>query len=212
MLVGERMSTPVVSLSPDTPIHEALNLFKSENIRRAPVLKKGKLVGIVSKEDLLNATPSQATTLSIWEMNYLLSKVTVEELMSKKVLTINEDTPIEEAAKIMVDNSIGGLPVMRGDNVVGMITETDLFKIFLELMGARNEGIRVTALVQEKPGQLAKLSQAIASQGGNFVAFGSFTGTTPENSLIMFKVGGMKLEEVKQAVHSIVDEIIDIRE
>ena len=212
MLVGERMSRPIISIAPDMPVHDALDLFKRERIRRAPVVKDGKLVGIVSDKDLLNASPSPASSLSVWEMNYLLSKITVSEVMSKKVLTVAEDTPIEEAARIMADNKIGGLPVLRDGHVVGIITETDLFKIFLELMGAREKGVRVTALLEEKPGQLAKVTEAIASAGGNFVAFGQFTGEDPSNRLVTFKVAGMKKDEVKKAISEIADEVWDIRE
>ncbi len=84
MQVGERMSHPIISIAPDMPVHDALDMFKRERIRRAPVVKDGKLVGIVSDHDLLNASPSMATSLSVWEMNYLLSKVTVSEVMTKR--------------------------------------------------------------------------------------------------------------------------------
>ena len=160
MLVGERMSHPVITIPPDLPIVDALNLMKRERIRRTPVVKEGKLVGIVSDKDLLNASPSPATSLSIWEMNYLLSKITVRDVMTRQVLTVTEDTAIEQAARIMADNKIGGLPVLSGETVVGIITETDLFKIFLELMGARDAGVRVTALIPDERGQLAKLTPA----------------------------------------------------
>ncbi len=212
MLVGERMSHPIISIVPDMPVHDALNLFKREHIRRAPVIKDGKLVGIVSDKDLLNASPSPATSLSIWEMNYLMSKITVSEVMTTKVLTVAEDTPIEEAARIMADNKIGGLPVMRDGHVVGIITETDLFKIFLELMGAREPGVRATILIEEKPGQLAKITEAIAKGGGNFVAFGQFAGEDPSTRLVTMKVAGMKQEAVKKAIADIAKEIWDIRE
>jgi acetoin utilization protein AcuB len=142
MLVGERMSYPVVSVNPELPINEALTLMRRERIRRTPVIRDGKLVGIISDKDLLNASPSPATSLSIWEMNYLLSKITVRDVMTREVLTVTHDTPIEEAARIMADNKIGGLPVIQDDKVVGIITETDLFKIFLEMMGARETGVR----------------------------------------------------------------------
>jgi acetoin utilization protein AcuB len=211
MLVGERMSKPVITISTDTPIPDALNLMKREHIRRAPVVKDGKLVGIITDNDLRNASPSQATTLSIWEMNYLLSKITVTEIMSKNVMTVTEDTPIESAARIMADNKIGGLPVLRNGNVVGIITETDLFKLFLELLGAREAGVRVSVLLEEKRGKLADLAEAISAQKGNFVALGVFTGENPSNRMVTFKVQGMTLEEVKQAVTPIVKEILDIR-
>jgi acetoin utilization protein AcuB len=211
MLVGGRMSHPVITISPEMPIVDALNLMKRERIRRAPVVKGGNLVGIVSDKDLLNASPSPVTSLSVWEMNYLLSKITVKEVMTKKVISVLENTPIEEAARIMVDNKIGGLPVMRGDDLVGIITETDLFKIFLELMGAREYGVRVTALIFEERGQLAKLAGTIANAGGNFIAFGQFTGETPKNRLISFKVTGMDENTVKEITLPMIEKLIDIR-
>src|SRR6266540_301299 len=132
-----------------------------------PVMKEGKLLGIVSERDLLNASPSPVTSLSIWELNYLISKVTVKSVMSKKVVTVDQDTPIEEAARIMADKKIGGVPVVSAGKVVGIITETDLFKILLELMGARQKALRVTATIEDKPGQLARLTKAVAESGGN---------------------------------------------
>jgi acetoin utilization protein AcuB len=212
MQVGERMSHPIISIAPDMPVHDALDMFKREHIRRAPVIKNGKLVGIVSDHDLLNATPSMATSLTVWEMNYLLSKVTVSDVMTKKVLTVDEDTPIEETARIMADNKIGGVPVMRDGHVVGIITETDLFKIFLEFMGAREKGVRITALLDEKPGQLAKITKAISDAGGNFVAFGQFYGEDPSNRVVTFKVKNLKKEEAKKAIYDIAKEIWDVRE
>ena len=211
MLVGERMSRPVISVSPDASIHDVLAMFKKEHIRRAPVLKDGKLVGIISQGDLLNASPSSATTLSVWEMNYLISKVTVKNVMSKKVITVDVDTPIEEAARIMADTKIGGLPVLNNGRVVGMITETDLFKVFLELMGARDKGIRVTATIDDKPGELAKVTKAIAEAGGNFVSFGFFSGQDASTKVLTFKVEGIKKEEVKRVLGGVIKKFWDIR-
>jgi acetoin utilization protein AcuB len=211
MLVGERMKYPVMTVPPDMPIVDVLNMMKRERIRRTPVVKDGRMVGIVSDKDLLNASPSPATSLSVWEMNYLLSKIQVKDVMTKKVLTVTEDTPIEEAARIMSDNKIGGLPVIRSDRVVGIITETDLFKIFLELMGAREMGVRVTAFIHEQRGQLASITQAIANAEGNFVAFGQFSGEDPSNRLITFKVSGIELEQVRELVAPLVERLIDIR-
>ncbi|HLF74435.1 MAG TPA: CBS domain-containing protein [Anaerolineales bacterium] len=212
MLVGERMSRPVISVSPDTPINEALAMFKKEHIRRAPVMKDAKLVGIVSERDLLNASPSSVTTLSIWEMHYLISKVTVKQVMSKKVITVSKDTPIEEAARIMADNKIGGLPVVDSGKVVGIITETDLFKIFLELMGARQKATRVTTQIEDKPGVLAKLTKAIAENGGNFLSFGMFSGPDANSRTVTFKVEGIKKEEIKKVLGTAVIKFWDIRQ
>ena len=212
MLVGERMSRPPITIPPEMSIHDALALFKKERIRRAPVIKGGKLVGIVSEKDLLNASPSPATTLSVWEMNHLLSKLTVAELMTKDVITVSEDTPIEEAARIMADNKIGGLPVVKSSRVVGIITETDLFKMFLELMGAREKGICVTALIEDQPGMLAAITKAISDAGGNFVAFGQFVGEDVNSRVITFKVNGLSKDKVKKVVSEIATKVLDIRE
>lgn len=211
MLVGDRMSRPVITVSPEEPIHDVLVLFKRERIRRAPVVKNGKLIGIVSQTDLLNASPSPVTSLSVWELNYLLSKVTISRVMSKKVRTVEADTPIEEAARIMADNKIGGLPVMNNGRVVGIITETDLFKVFLEMMGARQKATRVTAIINDLRGELAKLTKAVASAGGNFISLGMFTGPEAGTNVVTFKVLGMKKEEVKNALGKVVKKFWDIR-
>jgi len=212
MLIGERMSQPVISISKDMPIQDALELFKTSLIRRAPVLQDGKLIGIVSDKDLLDASPSQATSLSVWELNYLLSKITVREVMTRNVFTVQVDTPIEEAARLMADNKIGGLPVLEGDKVVGMITETDLFKVFLELLGARTPGVRVTVEIKDQPGQLANVTRAIADAGGNFISFGQFFGTDLSTVQITFKVAGLEMDAVKKVLEQAKFKVIDIRE
>ena len=212
MLVGERMSTPVITVSPETSMPEAFDRMHKEHIRRLPVVNKaGELVGIVAEADLLKASPSEGTTLSIHEMKYLLGRITVAELMSKPVITVTEDTPLEEAARTMVDCEIGGLPVVRGDEVVGIITETTLFRIFMELLGARKAGMRVTAEVPDRPGELARLAQAIYERGGNILALGTFQGDLPGTGLFTFKVDGISQEALEDAICPFVDKIIDIR-
>ena len=211
MFVGERMSQPVVHVTPDTPIQEVLQLMKTKGVRRVPVIKAGKLLGIVSEKDLLNATPSMATSLSIWELNYLLSKITVSELMTKEVITVTVDTPIEEAAKIMADDKIGGLPVMAGKEVVGMITETDLFRLLLELTGAGERGVRATFTLEDKPGELAKLAQAVAQKGGNVIAIGTIPGENPAIHEVMLKVSDVKQSEIEETLTKYAKEIKDIR-
>jgi acetoin utilization protein AcuB len=211
MLVEQRMSRPVIAIHPDMPIHDVRKLFSQEKIRRAPVIKNGKLIGIVSDKDLIDAAPSPATSLSVWEMNYLLSKIQIKDIMTKDVITIDEDTPIEQAARIMVDNKIGGLPVMRFGKVVGMITETDLFKVFLELMGAREKGVRVTALVEDKPGVLGEITRAVTGVGGNFIAFGQFTGEDVSTKFLTFKVVNASEKDIKEAIWDIAKEVQDIR-
>lgn len=212
MLVGERMTKPVISVRPETSMPDALELMRREHIRRLPVVDKhGELVGIVSQGDLLKASPSQATSLSIHEMTYLLSKLHIEQIMTRKVITVSEDTPLEDAARIMVDNEIGGMPVLRGKEVVGMITETSLFRIFLELLGARQAGIRVTAAVSDTPGELARLTNAIYQLGGNIIVLGTFLGESPAHGLFTLKVDGVEIDALIKAIEPFVDRIIDIR-
>ncbi len=215
MLVGERMTRPVLSVSPGTPIQEALARMRKERVSRYPVIdKKGRLVGIVSEDDLLHASPSDVTSLSVWEINYLLSKITVERVMTTEVITVSEDTPLEEAARIMADHRIGGLPVVKGkaETVVGMITQTDVFKLFLEMLGARESGLRVTALVKEAPGVLHCLTKAIDEAGGNIIALSTFAGESTEDREVTLKVDQIDEQAIRKALKPYIIEIKDLRE
>jgi len=213
MLVKDRMTRHPITIRESTSLYDALKIMRDNKIRRLPVLDKdGKLVGIVSEKDLLYASPSPATSLSVWEINYLVSKVTVDELMTREVITISEDCPIEEAARIMADRKISGLPVMRGDTLVGIITETDLFKIFLEMAGAREQGIRFTLLVPEKKGMLAAITQKVSELDGNIVTLGTFLGEDPTNRLITMKVRDVDKEELWARWQELGVELIDVRE
>jgi len=213
MLVKERMSHPVITVHPELPIQEALNRMREEHVRRFPVVdKRGRLVGIVSERDLLHAAPSDVTSLSIWEVHYLVSKVTVERVMTRKVTTITEDTPLEEAARIMADHKIGALPVVRGVDVVGIITETDLFRVLLEMMAAREPGVRLDVLVPKVAGELAKLTRAIYEAGGNILALGTFLGESSENWEVTIKVADVDGKVLVSAVEPLVERILDLRE
>ena len=213
MLVKERMSHPVITVHPDMPIQDALELMRKERVRRFPVVdQRGRLVGIVSERDLLHAAPSDATSLSIWEVNYLVSKIKVKKVMTSEVIKITEDTPLEEAARIMADHKIGGLPVVRNGQVVGIITETDLFKIFLEMLGAREPGLRLAALVPNVPDVLAKLTYAVCNIGGYILALGTFLGESSQNREVTIKVAGVDNQSLISAVEPLVERIVDIRE
>ncbi|MFA5838196.1 MAG: CBS and ACT domain-containing protein [Bellilinea sp.] len=213
MLVGERMSHPVLTISPDVAVQDALARMRREKVRRYPVVdKNGKMVGIVTSSDLMNATPSEATTLSVWEINYLLSKITVERVMTKDVLTTCETCPIEDAALIMADKKIGGLPVMRGDDVVGIITETDLFKLFIEMLGARVPGVRLSVEMEDKPGKLFDLTGVVRQLGGNIHGLGTMLGGTTSTQRVTLKISGVNMEELRKAVEPVVVNIRDLRQ
>lgn len=213
MLVRERMTHNPVTIREDTSLDDGLKIMRDNKVRRLPVMdKNGKLCGIVSEKDLLYASPSPATSLSVWEIHSLVAKIKVSELMTKDVITVCEDCPLEEAARVMVDNKIGGLPVMRGDQLVGIITETDLFKTFLELLGARALGTRFTLLVPDKKGMLASLAQRVAELGGNIVALGTFLGDDPSNRTITMKVQDVDKEELWPKLEELGIKLIDVRE
>jgi acetoin utilization protein AcuB len=207
------MSRHPITVRPDVPIHEALQIMRREKIRRLPVLDENdRLVGIVAEKDLLYASPSSAKALNVYELQYLLSKLTVGDVMTRNVITTTEFTPLEEAAKVMVDNKIGALPVMRGDKLVGIITETDVFKVFLELLGAREKGLRLTLLVPEAQGVLASLTGTIAELGGNIIALGTFKGEDPTNRIVTVKVEDVDKDKLLNAIRSLVLEVLDVRE
>lgn len=212
MLVGERMSHPVITVYPETSMQDALHLMHTEHIRLLPVVdKKGVLVGIVAERDLVQASPSDATTLSVWEVSYLTSKITVQKLMTTKVITVSEDTPLEEAARIMADNKLTGLPVVRGEKLVGIITETDLFRIFLELLGARQSGVRVSATVADEPGKLSEISTAIHAAGGNIIALGTFMGESSAEGEFTIKVNGIDQETLLEVLKPHILSVVDAR-
>jgi acetoin utilization protein AcuB len=207
------MTPNPITVTPDLSISEAMEWMKREQVRRFPVLNKaGKLIGIVTDDDLVHATPSSATSLSMWEVSYLLSKVTVEEVMTKDVVTIEEDCPLEEAARIMADKKIGGMPVMRDGKVVGIITESDLFKVFLELFGAREKGVRLTLLAPYYKGSLAEISAAITKKGGMILAMNVFLGEDPTNWGCYLKVSEIAKDDLMEVVEPLVEKVVDVRE
>jgi acetoin utilization protein AcuB len=214
MFIRERMTHSPVLCSAALPISDAFELMKREHISRIPVVDEGgKLIGIVSEKDLLRVLPSPATTLSAFEIPALMARVKVGDVMTKKVITVNEDTPIENAARIMVDNRIGGLPVVNSQNaVVGIITETDIFKTFLELIGARKPGVRITLIARDERGGLARMARAVADIGGNIVASVEVPGTDSTNYEVLMKVTGVSKEALVEAIQPVAVHIIDVRE
>jgi CBS domain-containing protein len=133
VLVKEWMTAPVVSVKPTTPISEAHQMMKDKKVRRLPVVRGAdEVMGIVTIGDIREASPSDATTLSIWELNYLWAQLTVEKVMSKNVLTVTPNTPILNAAELMLEHKISGLPVVEFGKLVGMITESDIFRMLVK--------------------------------------------------------------------------------
>jgi len=214
MLVSRVMTRNPIHVHPEMNINEIRSLMDRENIGHLPVLdKKNELIGLVTKEDLLKAGPSAATSLDMYEISYLLSKMTVRDVMEKNVITVVEDEVVEEAARIMVDNGIDCLPVMRGNLVIGIITEADLFHVFVKAFGARHPGVRLTCNIKEKPGQICLLTDAIAKNGGNIVAFITSEGDDVTKRRVTLKAEGLSKSTLESIFRAIPDlELEDIRE
>jgi acetoin utilization protein AcuB len=213
MFVRERMSTEPVTITASASITEALRTLRQHHVRRLPVLdENGALVGIVSEKDLLYASPSPATSLSIYEMHDMLSRLQVTELMTADPVTVSPDTLLEEAALIMADSKFGGLPVVKDGELVGIITETDIFIVFLELLGARQKGLRLTLRIPERMGEMARITTAIARLGGNILALGSFMGDDPTTGIVTVKVVDVPADQLERAMQDLGLEILDSRE
>jgi len=212
MIVADVMTRNPLFIHPDMSVPDARALIKKEKVGRLPVLdKNNKLVGIVTERDLINASPSVATTLDMYEMSYLLSKLKVESVMKKDVITVAENTVIEEAARIMVDNSISALPVLQGDKLVGIVSDGDLFRLFINLFGARKEGVRLTMLLPDRPGELHDITHAIVEAGGNIISLVICDGRDFSNKTCIIKVGSVTADKLQAAVEPFALEIIDIR-
>jgi acetoin utilization protein AcuB len=220
MLVKERMTVHPLTMEPSASITEVHRYMRENNIRHLPIVRKdGKLVGLVTRETLLQAMPSSVTTLSIWEMNYALNKVKARDVMVREVVTVEENVSIEEAARIMAENKIGCLPVMRsapstssGQALVGIVTDTDMLATLMELMGARQAGIRVTLRVPDTQGELAKVTAAIAEQGGDIAACGTYPAREPLKAAIILKIKHVSQEELNASLGQLDEvEILDVR-
>lgn len=152
MYVQQFMTSQVFTVSPSESLLNAMSLMKTKQINRLPVISSGKLVGIVTDGDLRQASPSPATTLSKFEMNELLSKISIKDIAEKKVLTCTPETLIEDAALIMRENRVGALPVMENNKLVGIITHNNILDAFLDIMGSRSPGKRIVIEVRDEMG------------------------------------------------------------
>lgn len=165
MYVKQFMTSQVISVTPNESILNAMNTLKTKRINRLPVLSNGKLVGIVTDGDLRAASPSPVTSLSKFEMNELLSKVSIKDVAVKKVITCSPETLIEDAALVMRENKIGALPVLEGEKMVGIITQNNILDAFLDIMGARSPGKRIVIEVRDEVGIFNEVSAVIRQYG-----------------------------------------------
>lgn len=213
MFVRDYMSTPAVTIRPDTPFQTALNVMRQHHFRRLPVVdKNGHLAGIVSERDLLYAAPSPATSLSVWEMNYLLTRLRVQQIMTRAIIIATPDTPIEHAANLMVDNKIGGLPVVDENNeVVGVITQTDIFKVFVSMLDDGYNGVRLTLALPAETSLPIQLFERVTELGGQIMGMGRY-GCQNGRSCMLIKIRGVLAEQLQDILQGLNGHVLDVHE
>lgn len=212
MLVRTIMTENPFTVYTDTPLSDAQALMRREKVHRLPVLNHSKeLAGIISEKDLLYASPSPASTLNVYEMSNLLAKVKVGDIMTKKPVTVAPDDLVEDAARLMSDHNIGGLPVMEGKKLVGIITESDVFRLFIDLFGTREKGLRITIRIPEGQGELGHLGADIAQAGGNIISIGTWPGHDKSNAVCILKVADIARDQALKALERHIIEVIDVR-
>lgn len=167
MSVKDYMTKEVISISPEESVAHAADLMRDKGLRRLPVIEKGQLVGLVTEGTMADASPSKATSLSIYEMNYLLNKTKIRDIMIRQVVTVEPDASLEDAIYEMMTYKVGVLPVVQNNQVVGIITDRDVFKAFLEVSGYGVEGIRVVLLADNAVGVLAKIADCLSQENLN---------------------------------------------
>lgn len=212
MLVKDVMKPNPFTIGEKASVLEAKDLMKKNNICKLPVMNKnGRMTGIITSNDLLKCTPSDATTLDVYEIGYLLSKLTVDKIMIKNVQTVTPEETVEEAARIMSDGGFGCLPVMQDDQLVGIITETDLFDMFIKMFNTREPGLRVIIDMSDEPGTLAVFARKIGDKKGRIVSCVQTPSTTPDGRIVTVKVTGMDMATFREIAESS-GTVKDIRE
>lgn len=205
MLVKDWMSRPVVMIDQEESMSHAAGLMKEHKVRMLPVTSKGKLVGVVSDSDLKRASASDATTLDMHELLYLLSKVKIKEIMTKNPVTVPTDFTVEETAEILLANKISGVPVVYANGkIAGIITRDDLFKVLIALSGLGKKGVQFAFKVDDRPGSIKELSDIIRSYGGRLASILSSYERVPADSRIVYiRAYNLKREELPKLIEEL---------
>lgn len=201
MFVKWRMTAQPFTIGPDATVPQAIELMHQHNVRKLPVLSEGKLVGVVSQSDIDRASPSMATSFSAGEVAYLFGKLKVSKVMTRNPETIGVDALLEEAAILMRDKKIEMLPVMDGQRLVGVITESDLLDAFIELQGARENGTRLVIEADDQPGVMAKLSSITGKQETNITNIAVYR-SGMERSLVVLGLNTLNTEALEKQLEA----------
>jgi len=199
MYVKQFMTSRVFTVSPDDNIADTMALMREKKINRLPVVEKGRLVGIVTDGDLREVSPSPATTLSIFELNYLVGKTSIRDVAVKKVITCTPDTKIEDAALLMREHDIGALPVVEGDKLVGIVTESDIFDTFLDIMGFRSPGQRFVIETKDEVGVLFDLATIMKEHNVDITSFAVYH-LRDKKVQILARLNGERVKEVEESL------------
>lgn len=201
MIVAKRMMRNPVSVDENDSMKKAMDLLKERDIRHLPVLKDGeKLVGIVTERDIKQASPSPATALEIREIYYLLDKVKVKQIMTRRPYTISSTAPIEEAALIMREKRIGCLPVVDGGKLVGILTETDILDAFIEAMGVSGPGYRVELALPNRPGMLFEVLKLLKDFDANIVSVATAPHDEADRKVLILRIEAKNYKVLKAAI------------
>ena len=205
MLVKNWMSKNVISIDLEDSMSHAVSLLKEHKVRMLPVTKKGKLVGVVSDSDLKRASASDATTLDMHELLYLLSKVKIKDIMSKNPVTVPPDYTVEETAEVLMKKKISGVPVVdKAGEIVGIITRDDLFKVLIALSGLGKKGIQFAFKVEDRPGSIKELSDIIRNYGGRIASIlGSYERVPAGFRVVYLRAYDLKREQMPRLVEEL---------
>lgn len=199
MFVKSKMERNPVTISQEASFFEARKLIREEGVRHLPVVdKKGKLVGLITDRDIREAGPSDATLLSVQEINYLLGKLKVGGMMTsaEKLITVTPDTIIEKAVQLLHDNKIGSLPVVEGNKLVGIITETDILELFVDVVGLNVKGTRLTMILEDEPGKLFGVLKIIKDHNINVISIIAPTMTFEGKRMVVIRMKTHEYEDV----------------
>ena len=202
MFVGLRMSRNVPVCAPDDGLDKAIQVMREKKVRQLVVAEGDRVVGVLSRVDLQHVLPSIGTTLAVNEMNYQLSKLKVRDYMARKVVAVAPDTTIEEAARLMHDSDVSGLPVVKGERLVGIINRTMMLQVFIEEMGLQVASSRITLELDDTPGQILNVTQILKDRGLNIVSIATFFHGPTDRRLVVFRVKTGDAKPVEDALRA----------
>lgn len=205
MLVKDWMSLPAITIDEDASMQDAMGLLKRHGIRRLPVMKKGKLTGIITDRDLKSASASDASTLEIHELLYLLTKIKMKNIMTKDPITVPVDYTVEETAELLLRHKISGVPVLDKEReLAGVITQTDLLRVMVSLTGVGKKGIQFGFKLEDRPGSIKEVADVIREHGGRMVSILTAYDEAPEGYrwayIRMYSIDRARIDHLKRAL------------